>query len=440
MRKDSREPSALSGKRKAFWLKAYSLQLTAVFLIAYSLPLIAVFTGCASPQAPRGPILATVPLGRMAWVDAFPVLYLSGSPYEIGYQHGSMLRPRVRESVANASAFIRREVKIPLVGGWMARRKLQQAWRQLAPFVPRDYLEEMEGLSDGAGIPLATLQQIHALPELMATTCASFAAFGKATADGRLIQIRNLDWAIQSGVQRYAAIFVVRPAGKRAFVSLGWLGFAGVITGMNEEGISVAEIGSETVDASMEGVPMPFLLRRVLDTAEDLEKAAEIIRDSPRTGGYNYLFADAKAKRAVALETTRSRFALHAIDAEPSNPFGLRVANAIFRSDWALDPSVRELQLASRGNPKTPGLESPWGSSAYEVRYRGQGLLLERFHGQVDEEIAMAIARAIAPETNIQSVVYAYPRLWVANAKGKRPAASVKYVGLDLEELLGQAR
>ncbi len=52
MRKDSREPSALSGKRKAFWLKAYRLPLTAAFLIAYSLPLIAVFTGCATAGAP----------------------------------------------------------------------------------------------------------------------------------------------------------------------------------------------------------------------------------------------------------------------------------------------------------------------------------------------------------------------------------------------------
>lgn len=371
----------------------------------------------------------------MEWVEGLPVLYLSGSPYEIGYQHGSMMREQVRRAAANASAFADRQSKVPLVGKWMARGRLDAAWKQMSPFVPGDYLQEMEGLADGAEISLKVLQRIHALPELTSVSCASFAAFGRATEGGRLIQIRNLDWAIQSDVQRYAAVFVVRPAGKKAWVGLGWLGFIGALSGINEKGISVAEIGAATTDASLEGLPMPFLLRRVLETAGDLEAAAQIVRDSPRTVGYNYLFADAKSKQAVALETTHGRFALHRADQEPGNPFALQVANAIFRSDWALDPSVRELQRASGGDPRRQGLESPLGSTAYETRYRGQGLLLVRFHGRVNPEIAMAIARAIAPESNIQSVVYAYPEVWVANARERKPAAWGKYVRLDLKEL-----
>jgi hypothetical protein len=62
--------------------------------------------------------------------------------------------------------------------------------------------------------------------------------------------------------------------------------------------------------------------------------------------------------------------------------------------------------------------------------------LIQRFHGRINPEIAMAIARAIAPESNIQSVVYAYPEVWVANARERKPAAQRRYLRLDLEELL----
>ena len=47
----------------------------------------------------------------------------------------------------------------------------------------------------------------------------------------------------------------------------------------------------------------------------------------------------------------------------------------------------------------------------------------------------MVIARAIAPSSNIQSVVFAYPQIWVANASGRRPAAGGRFLQVDLEDL-----
>ncbi len=364
-----------------------------------------------------------------------PVLILHGSPYEMGYQHGALMPEQVHASVNNVMDFADRGMKVPLVGKWFVRQALDRAWNQMASFVPLDIKQELQGLADGSGIPLQTLQRVHALPELMATSCSSFAVFGGGTKDGRLIHGRNLDWAIQSDVQRYSALFVYHPAGKNPFVSIGWLGFIGVISGINQQGISVGEIGAETTDVSLKGVPMAFLLRSVLEETDDLEKAVEIVRTAPRTGGYNYLFADAKLKRACVLESTRRQTAVFWADQEPEVPYAVPVPNAIFRADWVLNPEVRQLQTASNGDPSKPGLESPVGSTAYDVRYRGVGSLLLSFHGRVDPEIAMAIARAVAPPSNIQSVVFAYPELWVANARGRQPAALGRYQRVDLEEL-----
>ena len=384
-----------------------------VFLLAVFSLLPTVFAGCAGPQK-AVPILDTVPSGELRWLGEIPVLRLRGSPYEMGYQHGTLLRREVRASVQNILGFADRQLKVPGLGRMVARRRMDRAWKQMRPHVPERYLEEMQGLSDGAGIPLRTLQRIHALPDLTSVTCASSAVAGPATQDGRLIQIRNLDWAIQSNVQRYAALMVYEPKGKRPFVNIGWLGFIGTLSGINRAGISVSEIGAETVDANLRGVPMPFLLRRVLEESDNLEQAAKIIESGPRTVGYNYLVADAKARSAVALETTRQHSALFRMDKD-----------CLVRSDYALDPVVRGLQTE----------RVPERTSAYKVRYRGQTQLLERFYGKINPEIAMAVARAIAPSSNIQSVIYAYPQIWVAAARRRRPAAQGTYLQADLEDL-----
>ncbi len=408
------------------------MRLLRVGLLAMTIVFLA---GCAAGRGPSGPILATVPSGELTWIGELPVLHLSGTPYAMGYQHGSLMAPQVRASVANVMAYVAKQAKIPGMGRYLARRMLDQAWRKQAPFVPPDFLEEMEGLADGARVPLKALQRLHALPERMAAHCSSFAAWGTATQGGRLIQMRNLDWAIQSDVQRYSALFVCRPAGKKAFLSLGWLAFMGVISGINEEGISVAEIGAETRDQTLKGIPMPFLLRRVLEESRDLTGAVSIVSLAPRTGGYNYLFADHQEGTAAALETTQNHCAVFYAGKEPVSPWHLPIADCLFRSDFALDPHVRDLQLASKGNPRRPGLESPVGSSAFDIRYWGLGLLLKRFHGRINPEVAMGLARAVAPSSNIQSVIYAFPQVWVVNAAGRRPAAHGAYQEIDAEKL-----
>jgi len=174
----------------------------------------------------------------------------------------------------------------------------------------------------------------------------------------------------------------------------------------------------------------------VLAESDNLDKAVAIVQTATRTGGCNYLFADAQAKKAVALETTHSRCAVFWVNKEPKGQFAVPVENAIVRSEFALDPAVRDFQVACRGNPSKPGVESPEGSGGYDIGYRKQGLLIRQFYGAIDPDGAMAIARAIAPRNNIQSVVYAYPQMWVANAEGRRPAVEGTYQQIDLEGFL----
>lgn len=362
---------------------------------------------------------------------------MSGTPYELGRQHGVQLREEVRASVAQILGYFRRYLNIPAIGAWAVNWWLDAAWRQSAPFIPADYLEELRGLADGSGVPLRELWRLHTIPD-RTYSCSNFAAWGRATAGGRLIHVRNLDWNIDAGIQRFAVVFVIRPNGKHAFLNIGWAGFVGVLTGINEARLSIGQIGAETVDVTFRGEPMAFVMRRVLEEGENAEEAASVILDAKRTVGVNYVVADAKAKQALAIETTRRHFRIFQADdpAEHAVAYARPVADAVFRADTAIDPIIRDRQIASDGDPRRPGLEEP-GGSAYDIRYLGQAAGLQTHYGALNPDSAQAIAGAVAPDSNIQSVVFAWPDLWVANAQGLTPAARTTYYHFNLEQLLG---
>ena len=382
-------------------------------------------------------LVAEVEAAQVEEIDGARVVYLSGTPYELGRQHGEALRDEVRASVAQILGYFRRYLKIPLIRSWAANWWLDSAWRQAWPFLPSDSREELRGLADGAGVPLQELYRLHAIPDR--TYCSSFAAWGRATAGGRLIHVRNLDWNMSAGIQRFAVVFVVHPRGKHAFVNVGWAGFIGVLSGINETQISVGQIGAETTDATFRGEPMVFLIRRVLEEADDLDEASRVVLDAQRTVGVNYVLADANARRGIVIETTHHRARVFQADdpAEHGVSYARPIPDTVFRADTAVDPIIRDRQTASEGNPRKPGLEPP-GGSAYTQRYLGQAAGLRAHFGTLDGTTAREIARVIAPGSNVQSVVFAWPDLWVANAQGMTPAAKTPYHHLNVADLLAK--
>ena len=371
--------------------------------------------------------------------DPLPVVVLEGTPYEIGRQHGLRERAAVRACVAEVLGYFERLVPLPAGRRWAMQMVLDVLWRMMRPHVPERYHQELRGLADGSGVPLRQLERLHALAEISAT-CASFAAFGSATRQGRLIHGRSLDWNIRAGAQRYARLFLYRPDGRRPFVNIGFAGFIGVPAGINADGISVGEVGAYSTEQSFRGLPMALLLRRVLEESGSLEEAIGIIETAPRTRGFNYVIGASRQRRAVAVETTHRQCTVFADETRQiaGVPYAFVLPDTLFRADTALAPSIRERQWASRGDPRRPGLEPPDGAGAYERRYKVMAQLLEEHHGRVDVDAAIAIVRAVGQRSNVLSVVYADPELWVATARGTVPAARRTYHRYDLNALFGR--
>ena len=120
---------------------------------------------------------------------------------------------------------------------------------------------------------------------------------GKATADGRVLHARVLDYMRDIGLQDYACVTVFIPEEKNAWISAGYAGFLGTVTAMNERGLAVGEMGGRG-EGKWDGVPMSFLLRDIMERAATVDEALEILRRTPRTCEYYYVLSD--KRRAMA--------------------------------------------------------------------------------------------------------------------------------------------
>jgi hypothetical protein len=124
--------------------------------------------------------------------------------------------------------------------------------RTTAPFTPQDYLDEIKGLSDGAGIDYDQLLRVNMMPELTKASCSFFGAWGDATAaSGHSYQLRALDYITDAkAFTDYPQVTIYHPTDAIAHVSVAWPATVGILTGFNAEQIGISEIGVSFADDS----------------------------------------------------------------------------------------------------------------------------------------------------------------------------------------------
>ena len=233
------------------------------------------------------------------------MLHLKGTPYEMGYQHGALLKDSVRQNMHNILE-VEAEKEIKLGPLSVKPRLLMDAIPRIErPYVPDKYIDELNGLAAGAGMKPADVVAGNFLPELF--HCSGFAIMNSATTDGTLYHGRVLDYAIRWHLQEHAVLIVAEPEGSIPFVNVSYAGFIGSVTGMNARHVSIGEMGGGGAGHWL-GMPMPLLVREVLEKAGDLDAAVSVFRDHPRTCQYFYVVADGNTNRAVGMQASWDEF------------------------------------------------------------------------------------------------------------------------------------
>ena len=218
-----------------------------------------------------------------------PILYLSGTPEEMGAQHGHLLGREVRA----LTRYLR---------GFLGPRELESAQARARELflahTPAAYLREAEALAAAAGLPLEQLlfaQWFTDMYRVFACTCV-----GAPSDEGPLLA-RNLDFPGQGYLGRYSLLVVVHPQGKRPYVSVSWPGLLGVLSGMNE-GVALAVMVVHRA-APTAGVPFQLAFRSALEEAGDAAGVEAHLRALSLTVSNNLMVVDrGGAARVLELE------------------------------------------------------------------------------------------------------------------------------------------
>jgi hypothetical protein len=336
-------------------------------------------------------------LGKGA--NAITVLYLRGTPYEMGYAHGKLCAKEVRYLAETVAPRMMKQADL-------SPEKVDSIWSLYERHLRPAYLEELRGLSDGSGVPLADLRRLHALPDISEWHCTFFAARGPATRNGDLVQIRALDYETEAGIQRYPALFVYDPDQGIPFVNVGWLGQCGVVTGMNARGIAMSEIGDDwdkTTD-NFDGRPLNYVMRDALQFGSDLAAAIREVKSKPRTTSLLYCLSSAKDRQVRALKTSHVQCVVY----DPGDlPFPTHPGMVYF----------------------SMGMDSPWN--------RKVGSFLNRAYGRLDVKTAEALMHRLKTGS-LHAVVFRPGKLdlWVANATDTTMAYDRPFLYFSLKSAL----
>jgi hypothetical protein len=329
------------------------------------------------------------------------VVTLQGTPEEIGRAHGALLSLEAMRCVDSVIHVVGLAQTIR-TGTWF-RAALDDAARRLAAHIPDRHLRETRAMAAAIGLAPGLVAAMNVFPELF--HCSGFAVAGPATADGTLYHGRVLDYMTHIGLQDAAAAFVIAPEGQTPFVTVGYAGFTGVVSGMNSRGISLGEMGGRG-EGRWDGVPMATLMRRALEECGSLDEVVELWARSPRTCEYYYVFADGKAGTSVAVAATPERI-----------------------------ECVRPGAAHERLGPGIPGCVVLSAGDRLEC-LRGR---VQRGFGKIDEHAALRLMdRPVEMESNLHNVLFVPERLvlHVSHASHTKPAAECPSVRLDFAALL----
>lgn len=230
--------------------------------------------------------------GELRYINKLPVLVVSGTPDEIGAAAGTLaVKP------AGKALDYPKEVMEYFSAGAFWKAALAQG-KAMAKRFPENYRTEMDALTRASGADADKIIAGNTLFDIKKIIlCSSVMLESDRSATGGPLVGRNLDYPSLDYIHEYSLVTVYRPKDKHAFVSVGFPGLIGCLSGMNDAGLTVSVL--EVMAArdgegrfNPEGIPYALCFRTLLEDCTTIEQAKKKLETLPRTTMFNMIVAD----------------------------------------------------------------------------------------------------------------------------------------------------
>jgi len=160
---------------------------------------------------------------------------------------------------------------------------------------------------------------------------------------GGLVHARTIDIDMTHPIRDFPQITVYHPDDGHNFISVGFTGFIGVFTGINDEKISISantvqlpdssfHPSGDTTQGSRKGTPYVYLLRDIMQYNTTFDDAANTIKTAHRTVNLILGLADGNAVKVNTIQFSNE--VANFMDDETLQP-GEKIRNIVYHGlDW----------------------------------------------------------------------------------------------------------
>jgi hypothetical protein len=221
---------------------------------------------------------------ELKYDSGVPVLTVAGTPAEIGDQFGILAVKNAPDLNGLLQRFLKdsgQEAAFP-AAKIMAKR--------LAKNLSDAHRTEIETAAKSSGFDFETLLFAATIYDLSSGMgCSTILVEKDRSPTGKPLFGRNFDWLPTKGLTEHTLVVVYKPTGKHSFAAVTISPIMGVISGMNDVGLSVTinEIhlrqSADKASFDWSGTPILSLYRQVLEECTTVAEAEAYLKKSKRT-------------------------------------------------------------------------------------------------------------------------------------------------------------
>ena len=253
-------------------------------------------------------------------------MYLEGAPFDLGVANGKLTKELIE---VQENAFVEQINQLVPSKFYLNFLKYFIAWfdRDIDEYIPQEYLEEIYGISffcsEDFDFIAPSYQRMlnyhgahdigHALSDLAMVGCTSFGV-NKGEGSDDLIVGRNFDFYINDDFAENKIVAFVNPDDGYKFAYVTWASMIGVVSGMNEKGLTVTINAAKSDIPTKAATPISIVARYILQHAQNISEAREIASNFQTFVSESILIGSAQDDEVAIIEKSPSKSGFFSTD------------------------------------------------------------------------------------------------------------------------------